>query len=118
MYLTYAQHVGKESEQVGMRAGLQKQQCQFVVILLPRHQPVRLDVAFPCLLPLVDKLVRMVCHRQSACLLKQKNGIMDESHIQSTFLTAQQIFFETLRSYDFVLHTLMPNSLNKSSTES
>ena len=47
MYLTYAQHVGKESEQVGVRAGLQKQQRQFVVILLPRHQPVRLDVAFP-----------------------------------------------------------------------
>lgn len=36
-----------ELEKVRMRAGLQKQKRQFVVILQPRHQPVRLYVAFP-----------------------------------------------------------------------
>ena len=37
-----------------MRARLQEQQCELAIVLLPRHQPVGLDVALP--LPLMVAL--------------------------------------------------------------
>ena len=49
-----------------MRAGLQEEQRQLHVVLLPRHQPVRLNVALPGLFFLIDKFVRMVLHGQRA----------------------------------------------------
>ena len=41
-------------EQVRMRASSQEEQRQFSVVLLPRHQPVWLDVALPGLNALVN----------------------------------------------------------------
>ena len=35
------------AKEVCMRAGLKEQQRELVVILLPRHQPVRVNVALP-----------------------------------------------------------------------
>ena len=40
-----------------MRASLQEQECQLCVVLLPCHQPVRLDVTFPDTLKLARQFV-------------------------------------------------------------
>ena len=37
----------RKLKQIRMRAGIEQQQCQFVVVLLPKHQPVWLNVALP-----------------------------------------------------------------------
>ena len=51
-----------------MGAGLEEQERELVVILLPRHQPVRLDVALPLVLMVALKLVRLILSRQRASL--------------------------------------------------
>ena len=49
------------TEDVGMSACLEEQQCELVVVLLPSHQPVRLDVAlpFPCRSPLMMHILTL-----------------------------------------------------------
>lgn len=101
-----------------MCAGLQEEQRQLGVVLLPRHQPIRLNVTFPGLYLLVGKLVRAVLHGQRACGGKQQHSVFDEAHVESTLLAAFQLFIKTLGGLDNVTHTLMPNFSNKSSTES
>ena len=54
-----------------MRARLQEQQCKFIVILLPRHQPIGLDVALPLPLVVTFQRVRIILSRQRASGLKQ-----------------------------------------------
>ena len=50
-----------------MGAGLKEEQRQLVVVLFPRHQPVRLYVAFPLSLVVTPQRVRPVLGRQRAC---------------------------------------------------
>ena len=105
-------------KQIGMSASLQKQERQLGVVLFSSHEPVGLDVALPNLPLLVHEFVWTVLSGERASFLKYGNSIMYEPHVQTSFLTENQVLFETLWGYNFVLHILMPNSLNKSSTES
>ena len=64
------------------------------------------------------QFVRSILSRQRTRVGQQQHGLLDETHVKPTLLAALHLFVETLGSLDGVLYTLMPNLLNKSSTES
>ena len=83
-------------EQVGMRAGLQEQQRQLHVVLLPYHQPVWLDVTFPLSVSVARKLMWSITHGQCASGFEQSNGIENQLQVKASLLTALQVFLETM----------------------
>lgn len=54
----------------------------------------------------------------STCFFQNMDSLMNKTHIQTPLLASLQVFIETIGSIYRILHTSMPNSLNKSSTES
>ena len=105
-------------KQVGMCACTEHNENEFLVVLLPNEQPVRLDVTLPLTLAVAVELMRLVFCRQCARLGKQHNSILDKLHVIATLLATLHVFFKAFRWYNLVPHTLTPNSLNISSTDS
>ena len=97
------------AEKVSVGACLEEQQRQFLVVLLPCHQPVRLNVALP--LPFVVALqwVGVVCGGQLARLGQQTHSIKNEVHVIATLLTSLQLLVETLGGLNPELHRAMPS---------
>jgi hypothetical protein len=78
-------------EQIGMGSGLEKQQRELIIVLLPRHQPVRLYVALPLTLMVALQLVRPILSRQSAIFRQQVHRIVHKLHIKATLSTPFKI---------------------------
>ena len=85
-----------------MRARLQEQQRQLHVILLPRHQPVRLYVALPLSVHVARQLVWTVLCGQRACSSKQRHSVLYKLHVQTALLATFQVFLETLGVVDAI----------------
>lgn len=101
-----------------MGASACKQECQFRVVLLPYHQPIWPQVAFPatCIVPC--QLVGAIGSRQLPTGREQTNGRLEQFHIKSSFATPFRIFTESARHLNFVFHILqMPNDWNISSAD-
>ncbi len=79
-----------------MRTGLQEEQRQLHVVLLPRHQPVRLDVALPYTLKFARQFVRTVLCRQRAVGFEQSYCIIEKLQIKPSLQAAFQLFVEAL----------------------
>ena len=92
------------TEKVGVGASLEEQQRQFLVVLLPCHQPVRLDVALP--LPFVVALQRVgvIFGGQLAGGFEQVHRVSNELHVKPTLDTALEVFLEQVRDDDGVPH--------------
>jgi len=106
------------AKQVGMSTSIEHDENEFLVILLPNEQPVRLDVTFPLTFAIAVELMRLVFCGQCTCRGKQHNSIFDQLHVVTTLLATLHVFFKAFRWYNLVLHTLMPKSRNISSTDS
>ncbi len=89
-----------------MSTGLKEQKCQLHVVLLPRHQPVGLNVAFPLPFPVSRQSVWMIQRRKCSCGCQYINSIVDEPNIKSTLLAAFQVLFEALSVANLV-HSLI-----------
>ena len=81
-----------------MRAGLQEQQRQFHVVLPPSHQPVRLYMALPRLLPLIDEFMGTILGGQRASCSEQSNCIENQLQVKTSLLAALQVFVEAFGS--------------------
>ena len=88
-----------------MGSGLEEQESQKVIVLLPSHKTVGLDMAFPNLPFLVHELVGTVLLRQFAGICKQINGIFNQFDVQATFHAAFQVLVETVGIVNLV-HSL------------
>ena len=88
-----------------MGAGLQEQDSQKVIVLLPNHKPVGLDMAFPNFSLLVHEFVGAVLLRQFASICKQINGILNQFDVQASFHAAFQVLIETVGIVNLV-HSL------------
>ena len=92
-------------EQIGMGASLQEKQRQLPVVLFPSHQPVRLNVTFPCFAFLVHEFVGTVFLWQFPRVCKYVNGVFDQFDVQATFQAAFQVFVEPVGIVNLV-HSL------------
>ena len=101
-----------------MCAGLQEEQRQLGVVLLPGHQPVGLDVALPNALQVARQAVRTVLLGQRAFGGKDFDGLADEVHLEAALLAELDLLAETRGEVYRVFHIAMPISLKKSPTES
>lgn len=70
-------------EQIGVCAGVEHQQGEACVVLLPDEQPVRLDVALPRH-PILEarQLVRTVLLRQGAFYAENINQVCNLVHVK------------------------------------
>lgn len=102
---------GLPPEEIGMRASLEEQERELVVILLPRHQPVRLDVALPLVLMVALKLVRLILSRQRASGLKQVHRISNEFHVETALHTTLEVLLKARRDSNRISHDQSPISL-------
>ena len=91
-----------------MSAGIEKQQIQFLIILLPNHQPVRFNVAFPLAIELPAKFVRSILSRKGSVFCKNTDGILNMRQIQAPFLAEFQVFLKSIGEA-YAIHT-MPES--------
>ena len=94
-----------------MSTRLEEKQCELVVILLPRHQPVRLNVALPLALMVTLQLVWFILCRQSACGLKQVHRISYELHIETAFHATLEVLLKARRDSNRISHDQSPISL-------
>ena len=85
-----------------MRACSQEQESKLRVILLPRHQPVGLDVAFPLTVFATRQLVRAILNRQCAGSSEQSDCIIYMLQIKPSLQTAFQVFVEALGSINTI----------------
>ena len=79
-----------------MRTRLEEQQCELIVILLPRHQPVRLNVALPLALMVTLQLVWLILCRQSACLGESPDSGLYFLDIKTSLDTLTHVFLELM----------------------
>ena len=63
MYIICKDAVDLPAEDVSMSACLKEKERKFIVMLLPRHQPIRLYVALPLAFMVALELVRLILSR-------------------------------------------------------
>ncbi len=92
-------------EQVGMDACIEEKQIQFFVILLPNHQPIRFNVAFPLTIELSVEFMWPILSREGTCFCKDADGLLNMRQVQAPLLTEFQILLESVSEIDAV-HTM------------
>ena len=93
-----------------MSASLQEQERELLIVLLPSHQPVGLNVAFPYPMHIARKFVRTILWRQRTVCFKQVHRIGDEFHVEPSPDAALEVFFELGRQSDLICHGYSPIS--------
>ena len=81
-----------------MCTSLQEKQRQLHVVLLPRHQPVGLDVAFPLSIFVARELVWAIPHGQRASGFKQVHRLSYVLHVKTTLDATAEVLFEAVGS--------------------
>ena len=89
-----------------MRAGLQEKKCQLHVVLLPRHQPVWLNVTLPDTLKLARQFVWAVMCGQRTVGSEKPHRLIDEIHVESTLHAEAELLSETAGYLYGVCHIL------------
>ena len=74
----------------------QEQERQLGVILIPCHQPIRLDVAFPLTVLIARKFVRAILHGQGASGFKQVHRISYVLHVKSALDATAEVLLEAV----------------------
>ena len=85
------------TEEISMSACLEEQQCEFTIILLPRHQPVRLNMALPLPLMVALQLVRLILIRQLASLREDLDSCLYFFNIKAPLSTLTHVLLELMR---------------------
>ena len=88
-----------------MSTCIEKQQIQFHIILIPYHQPIRLNVAFPLTGELSAKFMRPIFIGEGTCFSKDAYGFLDMRQIQAPLLAELQILLKPIGETDIV-HTM------------
>ena len=85
-----------------MRSGSQEEECELRVILLPRHQPVGLDVALPDAVHVARQLVGAVLGRQRTGSFEQIHRIGNELHVKTSLDATAELLLETGGKYNLI----------------
>lgn len=92
-------------EQVRMGPRIEKQQIKFSIVLLPYHQPIRLNVAFPLAAVISAEDMWTILCRKSPRFRQNTDCGLNARQIQAALLTKLKIFFEPVGKTDAV-HTM------------
>ena len=90
---------------------MKKKESQFLIVLIPSHQPIRLDMAFPNTFEIAFQLMRLILKGEAARRFKLLDGIKDKQKIKTSLLAANKVFIETVGSA-YLIHCA--NSLQES----
>lgn len=72
---------------------------QLLLVLLPDHEPIRLQMAFPKTFILAVQLVGLVFGGQLPFLLQNSGSSFEDFHIAAPLHAFLQGFFETMSEY-------------------
>ena len=96
-----------------MGAGSHQQHHQFGFVFVPNKQPIGLDVAFPTMLELSGKFMRLVLGWQTAVFFKQLHHFVEGFHVIASLLAALEVLLERPSVFNGV-HQSFISWLNKS----
>ena len=79
MYIICKDVVDLPTEEINMSACLKEKEHKFIVMLLPRHQPIRLYVALPLAFVVALELVRLIQSKTHFLVEVLQRGILRHS---------------------------------------
>lgn len=89
-------------KQVGMCAGVDKEECQSLVVLSPAEQPVWPNMTFPLVFSIAHQFVGMIFRWQCSCVLQQIDGFFKQGNVKTSFDTNFHILNEAPGIDDFI----------------
>ena len=93
-----------DSKHIGMSSCVKQQKREFVLIPLPKQQPIGVDMTLPNASPIPRKDTRTVFGRQNAFFTKNTHDSLEFRHVVTTAFAELIGLLELPREADGVLH--------------